>query len=281
MADTTPLPIVVQQPASAVELGEARPRNRRWIVLVVVLLVVTAVLVVGFLIADSFAKTYAADYVRSRIVEVLKLDPATPIDVDLGSGSVILQALTGSINAVTVTADSIIFGDLEGSAQITAANVPLDSTQPVEKLDIVVTISEENVRNIAANLSGLELTSVELEDGVIRAGAELNLVVLTLPVAVDLLPSVKDGGITFDPQTVLLGEDQVSVADLRANPLVSAVAGDILQSTDVCVASYLPQAFALDAVSVVGSALEISINGDGTVLGDSSLGELGTCPEGD
>lgn len=245
--------------------------------IVLILLAVLVLLVVAFFVTEAIAKRYAADAVRARIIEVLALDPSTPIEVDLGSGSILLQALRGSIDSVTVNADTIAFGDLSGSARVTATHVPLDDTKPLGTLGIVVTITEADVSKLAGYLSGIDLTKIELIEGVIRASAEVNVLFATLPVTVDLLPSAHDGAIAFDPQTIRLGTSQLSVADLRANPLVSSIAGDILRSRDVCVASYLPKALTVSGVDVVGSNLQISITGDGVTLGGSELSTLGTC----
>ena len=255
-------------------------KRRRWIGVLIALVVLVILLVVGFFVADAYAKTYAEGYVRERIVEVLKLDPAAKVDVDLGTGSVLLQAASGALDSVKVHVDTITFGDISGEAQITATKVPLDSSKPVDKLDIQVTISEDNVKKLSGFLSGIDLESIELKDQLIRISTEFKVFFLTLPVSVDLNPTAKDGGINFDPVTILLGEDQVSVADLRANPLVSSLAGDLLASRDFCVAGFLPQALTLDKVQVVGKSLVVGIDGDGTALSDPALSTLGTCPAG-
>jgi len=246
--------------------------------IVLIVLGVLLLLVIGFFVADAVAKRYATDAVRSRIIEVLGLEPTTPIDVDLGPGSILLQAARGSIDSVTVNADTINLGDLSGSARVTATGVPLDSTKPVSTLGIVVTISEANVAKLATYLSGITVTKIELTEGIIRTTADVTVLFTTLPVAVDLLPSAHNGAIAFDPKTIRLGTTQLSVDDLRASPLVSSIAGDILRSREVCVASYLPKALVVDGVAVVGSQLQISISGDGTALGDPALSTLGTCP---
>jgi hypothetical protein len=266
-------PVVVVQPAPL-------KKKRRWLGWVIALVVLLIVLIVGFFVADAFAKQYANGYVRERIIEVLKLDPDAQVDVDLGTGSVILQAIRGSIDEVSVHVDEITFGDLTGSADLTAASVPLDSTQPVEKLGIVVTVTEQNVRKLAGFLSGIDLKSIELQDGIIRIASEFDVFFFTVPVAVDLLPTANDGGINFDPQTVLLGDDEISVADLRASAEFRALAGDLLNSQQFCVANYLPEALVIDDVDVVGSNLVVSINGDGTALSDPALSQLGVCPAG-
>ncbi|MCU1412068.1 MAG: hypothetical protein JWR04_2775 [Rhodoglobus sp.] len=265
---------------AVIELVEVpKKKRRRWIGVVIALVVVVILLVVGFFIADAYAKTYAENYVRERIVGVLKLDPAAKVDVDLGSGSVLLQAARGGLDEVKVHVDTITFGDITGEAQITATQVPLDSSRPVDKLDIQVTVSEDNVKKLSGFLSGIDLKSIELTDGLIRIGTEFNVFFINIPVAVDLNPTAKEGGINFDPVTIRLGEDEISVADLRASPEFSSLAGDLLASRDFCVAGFLPQALTIDKVQVVGKNLVVGIDGDGTALSDPALSTLGTCPE--
>ena len=275
-----PRPEPVDAPAETVviEVPPPKKKRRRWIGVLIGLVVLIILLVVGFFIADAYAKTYAENYVRERIVEVLKLDPKSDVEVDLGSGSVLLQAARGALDEVNVHVDEITFGDITGDAQLTATQVPLDSSKPVDKLDIEVTVSEDNVKKLSGFLSGIDLKSIELQDGVIRVGTEFTLLFFTIPVAVDLAPSAVEGGIGFEPQTILLGDEPISVADLRASPEFSALAGDLLNTQVFCVASYLPQALSIADADVVGTDLVVKINGDGVALGGPDLSTNGTCP---
>lgn len=277
---TRPVEPVAPGDTAVIELVEApKKKRRRWIGVLIGLVVLAALLVVAFFVADAYAKTYAEAYVRDRIVEVLKLDPSARVDVDLGDGSVLLQAARGALDEVTVHVDTITFGDISGAAQITATTVPLDSSKPLDTLDIQVTVTEENVKKLSGFLSGIDLKSIELKDNLIRIGSEFNLFFFSVPVAVDLNPTAKDGGINFDPVTIMLGDQQISVADLRASPQFSSLAGDLLASRDFCVASFLPQALTLDKVAITGTDLVLGIDGDGTALSDPALSTLGTCPE--
>ena len=294
---TVPLPPVVErvetgQPASVVErveTGEPAPvvervetkptrKKRRWLPWLIALVVLLILLVVAFFVGDAFARQYATGYVRERIVEALDLDPATPIDVDLGTGSILLQAASGSINEVHVGIDNVAFGDVSGSAQLVATGVPVSGEQPVDTLGIEVTIDEENVQKLAGSLSELDLKSIRLGDGLITVSTDLNVVIFTLPVTVGLQPSASEGGISFEPETLTLNDQAISVEDLRNNPVVGGLASQLLASQDFCVASYLPKAFTISDVDVVGSNLVVKVNGDGAVLSGSDLTSKGTCP---
>ena len=90
----------------------APPRRRRGAIIAAI--VVAGVLVLGIvalLVAEAIAKDYARDYVRDRMVAVLGLSADAEVTVDLGSGSIILQALAGRVDAVEVTAPEVAFGE--------------------------------------------------------------------------------------------------------------------------------------------------------------------------
>jgi len=254
------------------------PRKKRRFGWLIAIVVVAAVLVVGFFVGDHFARQYATDLVRERIIEVLKLDKNTEVAVGLGSGSILLQAIGGSVNDVTVDIPELELGEISAGASVTAAGVPLDMSKPVEKLGITVTVTEEQAQKLKTFLSGIDLTSIELGDGVISVGTDFDVFgLLKVPVSVDLAPSATEGGIAFDPETIVLDGNQISVQDLRDNPLVSALAGQLLASQTFCVAEYLPQALTLTDVDVVGETLVLKINGDGTALGGPEIATMGVC----
>lgn len=275
--------VVTVEPAAAPTEVVVRPatapkKRRRWLGWVIALVVIAILGVVAFFVAENFARQYAENYVREQIVQVLPIAPSTTVEVAIGPGSVILQALSGTIDRVDIDVADFALGPVSGQASIAAVGVPLDGTLPVEQLGITVTVTEANVRKLAGFLSGLDLKTIELQDGIIQIGTELSVVFITIPVAVDLLPGAGDGGISFAPQTIYLGEDKISVADLQANPLFSSIAGTLLASRTFCVADQLPTALAIEDVNVVGTNLVIVINGDGTPLADPSLSTVGVCP---
>lgn len=269
----------VLEPVDAPAAPAPPKKRRRWIGWVIGLVVLVVLLIVGFIVADSLARQYARDLVREQVIQVLGLPADTPVDVGLGDGSLILQALRGSIDEVTVGIESFTVGPITGSAQLEATGVPLDSVQPLDMLSITITIPESEVRNLAGNFSGLELESIDLGDGLITIGTEVSILsFITIPLSIDLEPTAIDGGISFDPKVIRAGEDEISVADLRSNALFSSIAGDLLNAQDFCVADSVPQALTIEEAAVVGSSLVVTLNGNGAALGGPAMSTFGTCP---
>lgn len=263
-----------------VVLVEEPPRRKRraWIGVLIGFFVLAILLVIAALVGEQLARQYAESYVRERVLESLPVDPATPIAVEIGGGPVLLQAISGRMTEIDVDLPELTIGAVSGSAVLTATGVPLDETQPVESLDIELTITEESVRELSGYLSGVDLTSIAVGNGVITVGTEFSVLFVTIPITIDLLPSAADGGIAFEPETITLDDQQISVDDLRNNPLVSSIAGSLLDSQVFCVAESLPSAFTISDVAVQGTNLVIDVNGDGVIFSDPNLLATGTCP---
>lgn len=271
-ATTKPIPVV-----EPVEASPRAPRRRRRVWPFVGVGIVLVLLVAAFFIADSLAKDYARDYIKARIVEVLHIDPATPVSVDIGTGSVLLQALTGKLDRVDVRADEVTFGALTGAATVRAEQVPLDADAPVGSLDITFAVAEGDVAALAGNLSGLQLESIELEQPEIVATTSFNLLFVTLPVGIGLTPSVDAGKLVFTPSSIRVNDESIAAEDLLANPLLGGVARQLLAQQSFCVAEYLPVGLEATDADVVADDLVITVNGDGVALGGPDLTTMGTC----
>ena len=257
--------------------GESPPKKKRrvwpWILAVVVLVVA----VVGFFVADAAVKSYASNLVKQRIIQVLQLDPATPISVDLGGGSILLQALSGKVSTVHVTAPKVSFGALTGSAVVHATDVPLDQNAPVGTLAVTVSVDQADLGAITGNLSGAQLTSITLAEPDIVVNTQFSILGFGIPVGMGLVPSASNGQIVFTPSTITVGQQSFSADDLRNNPIFSGLAGALLTQQNLCVADRLPKALTVSDVKVSGSQLVVTVTGDGAALGGSDLTTLGSC----
>ena len=273
-------PIRTEVLPTQVLLVEDKPRRKRraWIGWLIGILVLAVLLVVAALVGEQLARQYAESYVRERVLESLPVDPETPIAVEIGGGPVLLQAISGQMTQIDVDLPEITIGAVSGSAILTATGVPLDESKPVESLNIELTITEESVRELSGYLSGADLDSIAVGNGVVTVATKVSLLFVEIPITIDLLPSAADGGIAFKPETITLDDQQISVDDLRNNPVVSSLAGTLLDSQVFCVAESLPSAFTISDVAVEGSNLVIGVNGDGFIFSDPNLLATGTCP---
>src|ERR1700712_5181753 len=105
---------------TVIEVARKRHRGRRALI---VLLGIVVILVAAFFVGDYFAKQYATDYVRDKVASSLGLPSSAPVTVDLGAGSILLQAATGRINNVHVTVNPIVLDGLAGTATLMAHGV--------------------------------------------------------------------------------------------------------------------------------------------------------------
>jgi hypothetical protein len=253
-----------------------KKRRRLWWLIGGVLVII---LVVAVVLVETVGRIVATGIVRDRIVTSLGLTSSDDVAVDLGSGSLLLQVLTGGVDVVTIDIDRFEVNGLTSSARLIATEVPLDTTQALETLTIDVTVPGDQIDQLAGSLSGLDLDSIELVGSAIRVSTVFELFFIRVPVAVDLVPVAAGNAIAFEPESVLLGDEQISVADLRENRLFAGLAGSLLDSREFCVASSLPTALTIDDVTIQGTDLMIQLSADGIPLDDAQWQQYGVCPE--
>lgn len=274
--EPTPVPV---PPAPAADPASTRPRRRRrgWIVALVVVAVLAVVGVVGFFVADAWAQGYAREVVRERVLAVLGLPADAAVEVDLGGGSIILQALAGRIDEVDVAVPEATVGSLSGAVAFHAEGVPLAETEPVDVLRIRFAVPEAELQAIAGNLSGLELDEIALEGEEIVVATQVSVLGFPIDLGLALAPSAADGQLVFTPTKVTVAGRTFSAASILADPLLGAIAGKLLDQRSVCLASSLPHALELSSARVADGRLELGFTGDGATLGGPELQTPGTC----
>jgi len=255
----------------------APPKKRRRLWPFVVAVVVILALIVGVVVADAAVKAYAQDQIKQKVVAALGVDPATQVDVKLGGGSVLLQALSGKLSTVDVTIPKLAFGTLVGSASMHATQVPLNQSAPLQKLAITYRVSEKNVRVLASQLSGMPLDTITLEQPEIVANATFKVLGFGIPVGLGLTPSASKGQLEFTPTTILVSGQKFSSKQLIATPGLGSLARSLLKQQSFCVAQYLPKALTVTSVKVVSHELVLGISGDGAALGSSAFTTKGSC----
>lgn len=265
------------QPLNSQPLIPARSKKKRRIWPFVVVAIVLVMLIVGFFIADAAAKTYAQDQIKQKIVAALGVDPKTDVQVKVGGGSVLLQALSGKLTVVDITVPKLAFGDLVGAATLHATQVPLDENAPMQKLAITYRVSEKNVRVLASDLSGMKLDTITLEQPEIVANASFSVFGFGIPVGLGLTPSAVKGQLVFTPTSILVSGQKFTSKQLIATPGLGALARNLLKQQSFCVAQYLPKALTVTSAKVADRQLILTISGDGAALGGSGFTTKGNC----
>ena len=275
--ETIPIPVVRETATPAAEPVPTTPPTKRrlrgWLI---ALAVIVIVVVVAWIVGDNLARDYAKSYIRTQIISTFDLPADQPMDIEIGPGSLIAQAIGGSIDSVDVDLTDVPLGDVEGDVTLALTGIPLSETEPVDTLRVKLSVDEANVQNLSTYLSDEDNITIGLEPDEIVIGTTFTLLGAAFPVSVGLVPSAVDGGIAFEPTVISVNDATVSLSDLADGPL-GDLAGGLLDSQAYCIAEYLPTAIALTDVSVTGEALVLSASADGVALGGPEMTTFGTC----
>jgi hypothetical protein len=257
-----------------VEVPRKKHRARRALI---VLLVVVLVLVAGFFVADYFAKKAATAYVQQQVATALGLSSTKPIAVDLGSGSILLQAVTGHVDDVTVNVEPLVIDGLSGTARLVAHDVPLSTTVPVRSLTVVVSIPSTTIHKAITQVPSLAPYKPTVTIGKDDVDVAATVSVLGLPqrVGITLAPKVTNGkpGFSIGAGTI----DGVKVTASQLDKVIPGMANLLHTGVSLCIANALPKSFVLTGIALQGESLVSTFSGDGTELNSAALDEKGTC----
>jgi hypothetical protein len=260
----------IEQPAAA-------PKRRRRVWPFLVIAIVLVVVIVGARVAESAARSYAQDRIRTQLLSSLGLPASTDVLVDFDSGSILLQALSGSLSAVDARVSNLSFGGLSGTAYVHATGVPLDTSKPTKTLEVDYVVTEANLAALGKNLSGVDVTAVTLEKSEIVAASSITVLGAKVPVSLGLTPSVADGRLVFTPTDIRIAGQTFTAEQLRANPLFGSLASGLLTQQSLCVAQYLPKALTPSVVQIANGSLIVSFSGHGAALGGPEFRTKGSC----
>lgn len=279
-ADAETAVVVAEAPAEAAPVEAAPPKRKRrgWLIALIVVGVLVVLGVVAFLIADAVAKDYAKDYVRARIVEVLRLPADADVAVDLGGGSMILQALAGRVDTVDVEVPDAAFGDLNGRLELHAEGVPLDAAAAVDVLGVEFSLAAEDLAALSQGEDTETAPDFAIVDGELTLSSEFELFGVMLPWGLAAVPSAADAELVLTPTRLTIGEATFTAGE-DDDSFLGLIAQALLQPQSLCVASEVPQALTLVDAAVAGEELVLSFRGDGASLGGVEFSTPGTCPE--
>jgi LmeA-like phospholipid-binding len=258
--------------------ANARRKRHRGRNFVIGLIIVIVLLIAAFFIVDRVVRDYAEGQVKQEVASSLGLPSTKPVAVDLGDGSILLQAAFGSINNATITVDPLTLDGITGAATMSASDIPLDNSKPVGKLTVDVSIPVASLETKLSGVSWLKPLNpqVTLDGQQIDVAGAVSLFGAKLPVTVTLTPGVKDGEPTFQVDTAKVGTVSVSASVLENYVPGFAQIADLGNS--VCIADALPKDLVLTSITLTGDSAVYTLNGDGAELNSAALSQKGTCP---
>lgn len=261
---------------SAVDAPIEPVRRRRrawpWVLLGVVVLLVAA----GFAV-DALARGLAEKAIAEQVASALDVPEGTDVQVSIGGGPVLVQAISGGLDRVDVAVPALALGPLTGDLDIVAQGVPLDTAAPTRELTVRLAVPGDALAAVAPELSGVTVDDVALEGQEVVATGSISVFGSSFPLGLGLTPSAVDGDLVFAPTSVRIGDGTLTADELRGNPLFGGLADALLQPRRICIADQLPSALTLADLRVDGADLVATFDGSGAAIGGDAFQTKGVC----
>jgi hypothetical protein len=265
-----------------IEPGAPAVRRRRHPIrnTIIVLVIIVALGVSGYVVANSLAQSFALTAVKTGVAQETGADPSD-IRVSLGKKPMLPQMLSRTLDHVHVTIGTFTSGTLSGSAVFDGLGVPLSTSAPAKSMTIAVTIGHDALLSLVESTAGESQALATIGNGVITISSTNKLLGRTVPFSVDFAVSASGNNLILTPQKITVSGKSYTPAQLKSSPLAKSpiFGGLVTRATATqtqCLAAGIPSAMHLTAVKVVGAGLVVSAAG--TNLSLQSLSAKGTCP---
>lgn len=247
-------------------------KKRRWIGPVVFVVVLLLLITIAFLVTEKLVRDGAGAALRAPIKQAFGAQ--SDVEVEFGGGSVILQAIGGSIDAVSVDADNVTLGESTGRIHLLAGGVPLSTEGTIRSLSADWFVDAAGVTALLASTDSP--TAVQLADERIVVTTETEVVGQTVQVVATVAPSAGDGHLTLVVETLTVDGEPVDIEAAKAGTYGQGVAA-LVATRSVCVADKLPTSLAIDSASVIGDQLVLGFTGTNVALAGGGLTTKGSC----
>ncbi|MET0304074.1 MAG: DUF2993 domain-containing protein [Microbacteriaceae bacterium] len=270
-AAAAPTTVIVEEP-----LAETRPKRRRGRIALIVIVVLVILAVIAAIVAENIARSMATATIRERVVSALELPSEDGVDVEIGPGIFLVQALSGRVDAVDVDIRDVPIGDLTGRAAIEARGVPLSETETVDALDIEVTIPSTELLAAAQEFGEADTLDVRIEGQEVVSTTDIEFFGQSFTLGKTFAASTEGGRLVLTPVSFIIGDQTFDPSELSEGPL-AAVADVLTHPHEVCVADRLPASISLDGVAFDDDRVTLSFDGAGSALSGAALQEKGSC----
>lgn len=267
---TLPLPDGAGQPAAP-----RRPRRRGILIWIVVLIVVAALAVAAWFIAERITRDIVTNTVRDQIITQLALPADQQIDVGLDE-PVLPQVIGGRLDRLDVSSADVPLGDVVADVSVRARDVPIrgDGTD-IGSAEATVTLGADQLQTLLAQVGGLPDAQLTLAPPDVEVAVDLPLFGVSVPIGLDLTPGAVDGDIVLTPAAVRLGGVELNGQALRER--FGSLADGVVRDYPICIKDRLPAGLTLRDVRVESDALVADVDVDGAIVHDAALQADGTC----
>jgi hypothetical protein len=239
---------------------------------------IISLVIIGAIVADGAARSYVAKQIETQLRTSLAVPASTPVDVTVGGTSVLFQLLSGSLDRVDVGIARVSLGELAGSAQLTASNIPLDKNKPTSLLRIVFASDQTALKALFSTVPGLSPKQITIADGKVTLGTEITVAGFSLPVGIQFVPSASKGQLQLTPTAIVINKLNFTAKQLKTSAFGS-LAEPLFVSHSICIAPLLPKGFVLESVFVTGKSIQLTVSAEDVTLNGTALSSKGTCPE--
>lgn len=257
-----------------IEVPRRKHRGRRALIAFLVVIVVLVALV---FVGDFVARKIVTNYVQQQVETALNLSSTAPISVDLGPGSVLLQAASGSLNNLDVSVSPLVIDGYSGSATMTAKGVPLSGTTPVEQLKVAVDVPETTITKAITSVPSLAAfkPTVTITGQRVNVDGSVSIFGLSQKIGISMVPQVTAGVPSLSIKSATL--DGVTISITQLDRYVPGLSKVLQSGTSICIADQLPKTFVLTGLELRGSSLVSTFTGTGVEFNEASLSHKGTC----
>ncbi len=244
----------------------ARPKRRRWpIVLVVVLVVLAALVVVAEFVLRGVVDRIIAEQVEQALPE------GTTGQVEAhAEGVVIPQLVSGTLDRVEITSERITVDGVPLAADVTAHDVPVDGTGDVRDVDGTVTLAAGSIKDLA-KYSPL-FDRLRLVDGGVELSGSTAVLGYDISYAArgDVVAQSDGKGVTITPQSVRITNSSLGLK-------VDSIPGVTNVPVEVCTARFLPSQLAVRDLDITAEQATVRVTADSLPLSETGLRSVGSC----
>lgn len=247
------------------------PRRRRWPwVLLIVVVVLAALAVAG----EFLARALLPGVVRGIVIQQLDLPSDQQLDVD-AEGILLPQLISGRLDALHLSTQSVTIEGITGAADVTARGVPLRGGD-LDGASGTISIDESQFTQLLAG-TDLPIDQVAFDAPDVTVSGSVQVLALSIPVSLTVTPGAADGALQLTPRSISIGGVVVDADQVQDT--LGGIGSELTRTQSICIADRLPAGLTITGLEVKGAAAIIDIDVDGAIVTDQRLQQPGVCAD--